>query len=93
MEPTTCFSIEGQIERRSWSTWFSKAGWMLVMTTRPRLAVTARAGPMARPSPTPMVMITLLAMRPRVASPMRDVGLLEGGSGVGGSEGQGLLPV
>ena len=41
----------------------SSAGWMLVTTTRPRLAASASASPSTSPLPTPMVMMTLFGHR------------------------------
>ena len=47
----------------------SMAGWMLVTTTRPRLdAMAKRLRHAARRCPTPMVMMTLLAIVPHVVS-------------------------
>ena len=46
----------------------SIAGWMLVTTTRPRLDARASADAMSSPLPTPIVMITLLAIVPHVTS-------------------------
>ncbi len=47
----------------------SIAGWMLVTTTRPRLAASASASIITSPDPTPMVMMTLLAIVPHEAAP------------------------
>ena len=66
-EPITCFSIRVRSSRLMLAV-VSIAGWMLVTTTRPRLAVMASAAASRLPSPTPIVMITLLAMRPHDAS-------------------------
>ncbi len=43
-------------------------GWMLVTTTRPRLAVSCMMLSINRPSPTPMVQMTLSAFLPQVTS-------------------------
>ena len=59
---------QGQVEQADVGAVSPSAGWMLVTTTRPRLAASANASPMTAPDPTPMVMMTLLAMVPQVRS-------------------------
>ena len=46
----------------------SMAGWMLVTTTLPRLAASARPPASSSPEPTPMVIMTALAIVPQEAA-------------------------
>ena len=66
MLPTTCFS---RIVRymRFIVTSISPMGWMLVTTTRPRLAVRPRMDSIIAPEPTPMAQMTLSHIRPQVS--------------------------
>ena len=66
---------------------------MLVTTTRPRLAASARASPSTSPLPTPIVMITLLAIVPQVSSVISGSASVHRRRGVRGAELHRLLPL
>ena len=66
-------------------------GWMLVTTTRPRLAVSPRIDSIIDPWPMPMAQMTLSHMRPQVSRWMSSNASSTDGGGVGGAEGGGEL--
>ena len=72
MLPTTCFSRMVSC-MRFMVTFISEKGWMLVTTTRPRLAVRPRKDSIMDPCPTPMARTTLSHMCPHVSCAMSAV--------------------
>ena len=71
----------------------SAIGWMLVTTTRPRLAVRPRMDSIIAPDPTPMAQMTLSHMCPQVSCSIEREGLVDGGGHVGRPEGGGQRPL